>query len=93
MNTLTKSNIEETIIDWFGSNSLEIKDLNVHDVYNANERRVLYKATGEIEPCLFDKETDGKKLEVRFQLEVSMQDERFGGCDLIFTGDTTFKII
>lgn len=92
MNTLTKSNIEETIIEWFGSNSLEIKDIKVERDPKSEEPR-LYKATGEIEPCLFDKEMDGKKLEVRFQLEVSMQDERFGGCDLIFTGDTTFKII
>lgn len=92
MNTLTKSNIEETIIDWFASNSLEIKDIKVERDPQSDEPR-LYKATGQFYPVLFDKEMDGKKLEVRFQLEVSMQDERFGGCDLIFTGDTTFKII
>lgn len=92
MNTLTKSNIEETIIDWFGSNSLEIKDIETYRDPGIDPPR-LYMAKGEFYPVLFDKETDGKKLEIRFQLEVAMSDERFGGCMLIFTGDTTFKII
>lgn len=88
--TLTKSNIEETIIDWFGANSLEIANISVQRDSLTDEPR-LYSATGRFYPV--DKEMDGKKLEVRFQLEVAMQDERFGGCQLIFTGDTTFKII
>lgn len=92
MNTLTKSNIEETIYDWFDTQNIEVKKLYIERDKLSEEPR-LYIAKGEFKPCLFDKEMDGKKLEVRFQLEVSMQDERFGGCDLIFTSDTTFKII
>lgn len=92
MNTLTKSNIEETLENWFDAQNIEVTKLHIERDTQTEDVRLFY-ASGKFKPVLFDKETDGKKLEVRFQLEVAMQDERFGGCDLIFTGDTTFKII
>lgn len=92
MKTLT-ANIEETLIEWFGSHSLEIKDIKVHEVYNANERRVLYKATGEFYPVLFDPITDGPKKVIQYQLELALLDERFENTKLEFTSDRTFKIV
>lgn len=91
MKTLT-ANIEETLENWFDAQNIEVTKLYI-ERDPLKDSPTLFCARGEFKPCLFDKERDGKKLEIRFQLEVSMQDERFGGCDLIFTGDTTFKII
>lgn len=91
MNTLT-ANIEETLENWFYAQNIEVTKLYI-ERDPLKDYPSLFCARGEFKPVLFDKETNVKKLEARFQLEVSMQDERFGGCDLIFTGDTTFKII
>lgn len=92
MKTLT-ANIEETLIEWFGSNSLEIKDIHViTDEDPEDDHRFLYKATGEFYPVLFDPKEDGAKKVIQYQLELALLDERFENTRLEFTSDRTFKI-
>jgi hypothetical protein len=89
MKTLTLiPNIEETLEDWFASYSLELKKLYIYGNDGA-----LTDATGEFHPCLFDKETDGKRIEQLYLTELAHVDERFSGTNLIFISDTEFKIL
>lgn len=75
--TITRSSMEEALEEWFGSNSLELKTIDVErdDEYDHPH---LYKAVGEFHPVLFDK---------------AYVDNRFDNTKLIFPTDTTFKIV
>lgn len=91
MKTLT-ANIEETLIEWFGSHSLEIKDITVYRDSSKDEPR-LDCARGEFYPVAFDPDEDGAKKVIQYQLELALLDERFENTKLEFTSDTTFKIV
>lgn len=86
--TALRYSMQETIENWLGSHSLEIKKIEVE----YNEEREFQWAKGEFYPVLFDPELDGPKLSIRYQLEVALSDERFTGTELKFTGETTFEI-
>lgn len=92
MKTLT-ANIEETLIEWFGSHSLEIKDIVTEIGRDRDDEAYLYKCTGEFYPVLFDPKDDGPKKSIQYQLELALLDERFENTKLEFTGDRTFKIV
>jgi hypothetical protein len=85
-------NIEETLYAWLGSQGFDLKTF-----YTENDKKsdtpLLYFAKGEFHPCLFDKETDGKRLEDLYLTELAHVDERFSGTNLIFISDITFKIL
>jgi hypothetical protein len=85
-------NIEETLEDWFASYSLEIKTWDVQNDPESDAPHV-YFAKGEFHPCLFDKETDGKRIEDLYLTEIAHVDERFSGTNLFFISDTEFKIL
>jgi len=89
--TLT-ANIEETLEEWFAAYSLELKTYHTENDLESDTPH-LYFAKGEFHPVLFDKETDGVKLELAYQLELAHVDERFSGTNLIFTSDTEFKVL
>ena len=88
LTTALRYNMQETIENWFGSLSLEIKKIEVE----YNEEREFQWAKGEFHPVLFDPKLDGPKLSIRYQLEVALTDERFAGTELKFTSETTFEI-
>lgn len=84
--------MEETLEEWFGSHSLELKTIDVErdDEYDHPH---LYKAVGEFHPVLFDVKRDGPKLRFLYQLEVAYVDNRFDNTTLIFDTDKTFRIV
>lgn len=86
-----KTNMEEALEEWFGSNSLELKTIDVER--DDDDHPHLYKAVGEFHPVLFDKETDGPRIAMLYLLEVAYVDNRFESTKLIFPTDTTFKIV
>jgi hypothetical protein len=89
--TLT-GNIIETLEDWFASYSLELKKLRLETDPESDTPHI-YFAKGEFHPCLFDKETDGKRLEDLYLTELAHVDERFSGTNLFFISDTEFKVL
>lgn len=89
----TTSSIEETLIDWFGKNALEIKDLQADEERIHDDRPHLYKALGSFYPVSFDKDYDGMDLALMYHQEIALQDERFFETKLSFPTDTTFKIV
>lgn len=91
MKTLT-ANIEETLIDWFGSHSLEIKDIETHRT-PGSDRPHLYMARGEFYPVAFDPSVNGAKKAIQYQLELATADPRFENTSLTFTSETSFKIV
>jgi hypothetical protein len=86
--TALRYSMQETIENWFASNSLEIRKIEVE----YNEDREFQWAVGEFFPVLFDPETDGPKLCILYQLEIALVDERFKGTELKFLSDTKFEI-
>lgn len=86
--TALRYSMQETIENWLGSNSLEIKKIHVE----RRENGEFHFAVGEFHPVAFDPETDGPKLCIRYQLEVALADERFEGTELKFTSETNFEI-
>ena len=86
--TALRYSMQETIENWFASNSLEIRKIEVE----YNEEREFQWAVGEFFPVLFDPETDGPKLCILYQLEIALVDERFEGTELKFIGETKFEI-
>jgi hypothetical protein len=89
--TALRYSMQETLENWFGANSLEIKKIETHR-YPSDDFVKLDYARGEFHPVAFDPELDGPKLCIRYQLEVALADERFAGTDLKFTSDTKFEI-
>lgn len=87
--TALRYSMQETIENWLGSHSLEIKNIGV--IRNSETDRLI-EAIGEFHPVAFDPETDGPKLCIRYQLEVALSDERFEGTELKFTSETNFEI-
>lgn len=83
------SSILETIEDWFASQSLEVFKLRIEK----SEEGALTFAKGEFHPVLFDKEMDGPKIAILYQLELAYVDNRFENTKLIFDTDTTFRIV
>lgn len=90
---MTRPNIEETLIDWFGKNSLELKNLNAEEERLEDDRPHLYKAIGTFYPVSFDKDYDGMDLALMYHQEIALQDERFHETKLSFPTDTTFRIV
>jgi hypothetical protein len=86
--TALRYSMQETIENWFASNSLEIRKIEVE----YNEDREFQWAVGEFFPVLFDPETDGPKLCILYQLEIALVDERFKGTELKFLGENKFEI-
>jgi hypothetical protein len=80
--------MQETIENWFASNSLEIKNIAIVKDWDGN----FDYAVGEFFPVLFDKESDGPKLKVLYQLEIALIDERFDNTDLFFETGLKFSI-
>jgi hypothetical protein len=89
--TLT-GNIEETLYDWFETIGIELKRLRL-ETDPESDTPLLYFAKGEFHACLFDKETDGKRLEDLYLTELAHVDERFSGTNLFFISDTEFKVL
>lgn len=87
--TALRYSMQETIENWLGSNSLEIKNIGV--TRNSETDRLI-EACGEFHPVLFDPELDGPKLCILYQLEIALVDERFEGTELKFLSDTKFEI-
>lgn len=88
--------MEETLEQWFGSHSLELKTIDVEpDTFYTGEYDYphLYKAVGEFIPCLFDIKTNGPSIAMLYLLEVAYVDNRFENTKLIFDTDTTFRIV
>lgn len=85
-------NIEETLVDWLGERSLEIKRIDVGLMEDIYERKYLEGATGEFYPVAFDRLTDGVRIAKEYQ-ELTYDDERFTMTKLIFISDTEFKIV
>lgn len=88
--TSLRYSIQETIENWFGSNSLEIKAIAV--VRDPDHGNMTF-AVGEFFPVAFDPEQDGPKLSILYQLEIALVDERFEDTVLVFDTDTTFRIV
>lgn len=88
-----KPSIEETLVDWLGKNSLEIEKIEVEERWNADDEKVLYKASGSFRPVGIDKYEDGKKLELDYMFELERRDERFRGTKMEFISETEFKIV
>jgi hypothetical protein len=86
--TALRYSMQETIENWFASNSLEVKKIEVE----YNEEREFQWAKGEFFPVFFDPETDGPKLCILYQLEIALVDERFEGTELKFIDETNFEI-
>jgi hypothetical protein len=86
--TALRYSMQETLENWFASNSLEVKKIEVE----YNEEREFQWAVGEFFPVLFDPETDGPKLCILYQLEIALVDERFEGTELKFIDDLKFEI-
>jgi hypothetical protein len=86
--TALRYSMQETIENWFASNSMEIKAIAV----KRKEEGEFEYAIGEFFPVLFDKEADGPKLRILFQLEIALIDERFENAELFFETDTKFSI-
>jgi hypothetical protein len=86
--TALRYSMQETIENWFASNSLEIKKIEVE----YNEEREFRWAKGEFHPVFFDPETDGPKLCTLYHLEIALVDERFEGTELKFLSDLKFEI-
>jgi hypothetical protein len=89
MKPALRYSMQETLENWFASNSLEIKNIGV--IRNSETDRLI-EAAGEFHPVAFDHETDGPKMSIRYQLEVALSDERFAGTELKFTSETKFEI-
>jgi hypothetical protein len=87
--TALRYSMQETIENWFASNSLEIRRIHVERLPDEDRFRWV---TGEFHPVLFDPETDGPKLCILYQLEIALVDERFKGTELKFLSDTKFEI-
>lgn len=88
-----KLSIEETLVDWLGEQSLEIEKIEVEERWNADDEKVLYKASGSFRPVGIDKYEDGKKLELDYMFELERRDERFKGTKMEVISETGFKIV
>lgn len=88
-----KSSIEETLVDWLGEQSLEIEKIEVEERWNADDEKVLYKASGSFRPVGIDRYEDGKKLELDYMFELERRDERFKGTKMELITDQKFKIV
>jgi hypothetical protein len=86
--TALRYSMQETLENWFASNSLEVKAIGI---CKDGEGKFEY-AVGEFHPVLFDKEADGPKLRVLFQLEIALVDERFENTELFFETGLKFSI-
>lgn len=92
-----KLSIEETLVDWLGKNSLEVRTIEVETTVlvsedGCEETKVLYKATGKFNAVCFDKECDGADLKLRYH-QFTLTDERFSGTKMEFISETKFKIV
>lgn len=84
-----KPSIEETLVDWLGAQSIEVKTIEVETKHNEIDQKILYKADGEFYPCGLDPEDDEKALDYH---QFTLTDWRFEGTKLTFIDDTKFKI-
>jgi hypothetical protein len=87
--TALRYSMQETLENWFASNSLETVRVAVKRNEDTNE---FIEAWGEFHPIFFDPETDGPKLCILYQLEIALVDERFEGTELKFIDDLKFEI-
>lgn len=90
-----KSSIEETLVDWLGEHSLEVRAINVETTVlvsedGCEETKVLYKATGSFYPCGLDPEDDELCLEYH---QFTLTDERFRDTKMEFISETEFRIV
>ena len=90
--TALRYSMQETLENWFASNSLEIKAIAVWTRKKRDEDGKFEYAVGEFHPVFFDPETDGPKLCILYQLEIALVDERFEGTELKFLSDLKFEI-